>query len=116
MKLLSIIIAAAALSGAAYGQLIGDNLQRMAEQGNREEAARIEARSASFQQELNQRAREFQARMREEQAQQQQLERLEEIQAQQRQIRSEIFQRELFEERRCRPQPFWFRPLELECE
>jgi hypothetical protein len=84
MKLLSIIIAAAALSGAAYaGSPWFDNFQ--AQMAAQEQARQVH-------------------------------EQLEEIQAQQRQIRSEIYNQQLFEEQRCRPMPFWVRPLELECE
>jgi Tfp pilus assembly protein PilE len=108
MKLLTIIIAAGALSGAAYGQLSSDAWVRQ------EEARQIEANRQL--QERMQRQEEWMATRRAEAAAAQQREQLDEIQAQQRQIHYELENRQLFEEQRCRPQPFWVRPWDLECE
>jgi hypothetical protein len=102
------LIAAATLSGAAYGQQSSDAWVRQEEARQREANRQL--------QEQMQRQREWMAARQAEAAAVQQREQLEEIQAQQRQIRSEIYNQQLFEEERCRPQPFWVRPLELECE
>jgi hypothetical protein len=98
MKIISIIIAAAALSGAAYGQ------DYQTGQFNRQ-----------FHEEM-QRQREFMAERQAEAAAAQQREQLEEIQAQQRQIHYELENRQFFQEQQCQPRHFWLTPLELECE